>query len=1085
VRRRLLLAAGMSLLLVGGMLPASVSARQPQGRRLDPQYKVDPQLAAEVLRLRDPNRPIMVFVEMTRPSVAESIAPRIDAGENVSEPQRAALRTVIRQGQAQVQRGIENANGRIHATLTDVLNGFRATIPAGSIEAVSKMFGVKAVYRVGLAQRELENTVKYVHADKTWKKTGMTGLGVKIAIIDTGINYYHKDFNGTGEPDNTTDNPDIVEPGSFPTAKVVAGYDFVGDAYDADTVPNPTPDPDPKDCNGHGTHVAGIAAGMGVKSDGTTYTGPYNPNAINTVDWNVAPGVAPRASLMAYKVFGCEGGTYVVLDAIERAVRDGADVINMSLGLEYGNGGRGEENAVNNAVRAGVTVVTSIGNYGPSAYVGGSPGTSDGAIAVAALDANAGFPSVWVDMPTGADIRGILANGNTNGLPVTGTLNHFEDNPGTPCDSDTGLGCEESGVGADSYIYNGYVAGQIPVTHRGNGARVDRAIQADAQGAPAVIMVNNSAGLPPYEGPIAGADIPFIGVAGTDHARFHTDDGGSATISQAPDLTNPGYGTHASFTSGGFRRYDQALKPDVIAPGVSVFSADVDNVTGAVGISGTSQASPSVAGIAALVRQAWPGLNPRQVKSLIVNTADPTRVSSSDLRIVGAGVADALRAVKSKAHITVPNTQDATQDSFMPSLAFGLEEIVKKTTEPAMSSTRSFRIWNRSGAAVKYKITNQWATAAMGLNVTISPSTVTVPANSNKLVTVTISMSSASAAALSHAAPDHAPVLGVDQFGQLHTPLEYIGGRLLVKPTVLKAGIMALRVPWAVVPRGTSNIWGELGSYSTSGSDANANLAVHNGAGGVHDGYADIFQWGLNDQQEGYDGIDLRAVGFQTLPKEYCDSGAATGDVCLNVAINNWTRYSNASENLYIVEIDVDGDETDDYEIYAIDADQLIGQLGGVTLSAVYDIANDTFGNIYLATTPTNSSTLMLPFLASDIGLDDGGDEDFQYYATSYDFWDDDGDPGNPVFHFDVATTGSHPGLSDLSATYNAFDPVLSNAQFEELAPNTSANIPVSVDLSRYDPSHGEKGWMLVSLDDPSGERQADLFAVGETPVVP
>jgi hypothetical protein len=293
---------------------------------------------------------------------------------------------------------------------------------------------------------------------------------------------------------------------------------------------------------------------------------------------------------------------------------------------------------------------------------------------------------------------------------------------------------------------------------------------------------------------------------------------------------------------------------------------------------------------------------------------------------------------------------------------------------------------------------------------------------------------------------------------------------------------MALRVPWAVVPRGTSNIWGELSGYSMNGSDAEGTLAVHNGGGGVHGGYADIFQWGLQDQREGYDGIDIRAVGVQTLPKEICDPGAADGDVCLNVAINNWTRYSNASENLYLIEIDVDGDETIDYEIYSVDAAQLLGTLEGITISAVYDVAADSFGNVYLATAPTNSSTLMLPFLASDIGLDPGGDTDFQYYAVGVDFYDDDGDPGNPVLHQDVAFTASHPGTADQLATYDAFDPVLSNSQFAELPPNTSANIPVSVDLSRYDPLAGEKGWMLVTLDDPSGERQADLFLVGPTP---
>jgi subtilisin family serine protease len=1076
----------MSLLMLAGVMPASVSAARPPGadRRLDAKYKIDPKLAAELLKLRDSvNRPIMVFVELTRPSVGASIAARVDAGEQVSEAQRSVLRTPLRQDQAVVQRAIQRVNGKVHAAFTDTVNGFRATVPAGSVDTLARETGVKAVHLVGKAIINNENTARYVRAPQTWKSTGFTGQGVKLAVIDTGVNYYHKDFGGLGEPANTTDNPAIIEPGTFPTAKVVGGWDFVGDAYDADTVPNPTPDPDPKDCNGHGTHVAGTAAGQGVKDDGSTYTGPYNPTALNNTNWNVAPGMAPRASILAYKVFGCDGGTYVVLDAIERAVRDGAQVINMSLGLEYGNGGRVEEIAVDNAVKAGVTVVTSIGNYGPSAYVGGSPGTSKGAIAVAALDANPGFPSAWIDMPTGADIRGINANGNTNGMPVTGNLNHFVDNPGTPCDSDTGLGCEESGTHADSYTYNAYVVGEIPVVHRGNGARVDRAIEGDNQGAPAVIMVNNSAGFPPFEGPIAGADIPFIGVSSTDEARFHTDDGGSATISQAPDLANPGYRSYSNFTSGGFRRVDQLLKPDVIAPGVSVFSADADNVEGAIGISGTSMASPAVAGVAALVRQAFPGLNPRQVKSQIVNTANPNKVDQEDLRLVGAGVVDALRATRSRVHITVPNMQDPGDDQMQASLAFGMEELTRQTSGTALSSSRSFRIWNRGSSAVTYKITNNFATPAMGLSVQVTPSTVTVGAGSSALVTAKISMSNAAAGNLSKAAPFHGPVLRFDPVhGTPYLPLEYIGGRLLVKPTVVKPGVMALRVPWAVVPRGTSHIFGSLGAFSYAGDDANTTLTVRNGAGSVHSGYADIFQWGLQDPREGYDGMDIRAAGVQTLPPEICDSSVHSPDVCLNVAINNWTRFSNASENLYIVEIDTDDDEDVDYEIYGVDAAVLLGALEGVFVSAVYDVDADEFTFFYLGTAPTNSSTLMLPFLASDIGLSSSGDQDFDYFAYGLDFWDDDGDPAVPVFHQDLAMTGSNPGAADCwvdgtcPANYNAFNPVFSNGQFEELAPNQTKTIPLTVDATRYDPERGMKGWLLVSLDDPSGERQADMI---------
>ncbi len=100
----------------------------------------------------------------------------------------------------------------------------------------------------------------------------------------------------------------------------------------------PHPDPNPLDCFGHGTHVAGTAAGFGVTADGKTYTGPYNDSTVSSHSWNVGPGVAPKADLYAIRVFGCEGSTDVTIDAIEWAVDHDMDVINMSLGSPFGAG---------------------------------------------------------------------------------------------------------------------------------------------------------------------------------------------------------------------------------------------------------------------------------------------------------------------------------------------------------------------------------------------------------------------------------------------------------------------------------------------------------------------------------------------------------------------------------------------------------------------------------------------------------------------------------------------------------------------------------------------------------------------------
>jgi hypothetical protein len=213
-------------------VPASAAGAEPERfGRLNDRYRVDPQLAADLLKLRDLGRPIQVFVQLNRPSVAEAIGPRIDAGEDVSEAQRAALRTPMRQEQAAVQRGIERLSGRVQGVFTDALNGFRVSIAARNVHQLAGIFGVKSVHRVGLAMPHNDNTARYMQVNKTWTQTGFTGQGVRLAVIDTGVNYYHRDFNGAGTAANDTDNPNIVEPGTFPTAKVIAGHDFVGDDY--------------------------------------------------------------------------------------------------------------------------------------------------------------------------------------------------------------------------------------------------------------------------------------------------------------------------------------------------------------------------------------------------------------------------------------------------------------------------------------------------------------------------------------------------------------------------------------------------------------------------------------------------------------------------------------------------------------------------------------------------------------------------------------------------------------------------------------------------------------------------------------
>jgi len=147
--------------------------------------------------------------------------------------------------------------GRYHK----LLNGMAIKATAAQAEAIRKLPGVKSVRRVQLYEVNTASSVPFMGTTNVWGGTpAADGTGVRIGIIDTGIDYTHADFGGSGiVSDYTLNDHTVIEPGTFPTAKVVGGFDFVGDAYNgaSTNTDTPVPDSDPLDCAGHGSHVAG------------------------------------------------------------------------------------------------------------------------------------------------------------------------------------------------------------------------------------------------------------------------------------------------------------------------------------------------------------------------------------------------------------------------------------------------------------------------------------------------------------------------------------------------------------------------------------------------------------------------------------------------------------------------------------------------------------------------------------------------------------------------------------------------------------------------------------------------------------
>lgn len=201
---------------------------------------------------------------------------------------------------------------------TNVYAGVAVLANVDSLDELAKIPGVRAVHRLVPKERTNFISVPLIGAPAAWIGGAGTGEGITIGIMDTGIDFTHADFGGPGTPAAYQAALAAKAAGASPVypdpAKVVGGYDFAGNAYDASDPATAVPQPNdnPLDCQGHGTHVAGSAGGYGVAADGSTYRGPWNDSTPFSA-MGIGPGVAPEATLYAIKVFGCDGSTDLVI----------------------------------------------------------------------------------------------------------------------------------------------------------------------------------------------------------------------------------------------------------------------------------------------------------------------------------------------------------------------------------------------------------------------------------------------------------------------------------------------------------------------------------------------------------------------------------------------------------------------------------------------------------------------------------------------------------------------------------------------------------------------------------------------------
>ncbi len=547
--------------------------------------------------------------------------------------------------------------------------------------------------------------------------TTWAGYGVKVGVVDTGVDASHPCFSDVGFPAQKQSGDT-----RFTNNKVIVAKVFNNklnqNGFTAEAVQD------------HGTHVAGtIACDLETPAIVEGATIDYDPS-----------GVAPGALIGSYNVFPGDvenARTEDIVNALDAAAADGMDVINMSLGGDTHGYQDLSTIAVDNLDRAGIVVAVSAGNEGPGAQTIGSPGSAE-----RALTAGASSVGHYVGVPV------LRADGSQVSVAALGDFPVPTTNLTKP------LSVVKNADGtlsqACSALPAGSLTGKIALISRGTCTFGNKVFNAEAAGAVAAIIVNRVPGDPIAMGsdPAFTTTIYAVMSPLSDRDALMALDGQEVTIAKDRDYTYTGNNNIlGDFSSRGPVDVSYRVKPDLVAPGVNVLSSIpqsfckddpwVDTTGCWAFFQGTSMASPHLAGMAAVVRGAHPSWPAWAVRSAIVNTAKEKGVMQTNaittpetnVQFVGAGLADLDAAVQSSLVFS------------RPSLSFGAV---------AGGSTRSttVKVTNVSSASVTAPVTIK--SAAGGGKFTVSANSVTLAAGGSVTLTVTFAAPSKSGPTQAH-----------------------------------------------------------------------------------------------------------------------------------------------------------------------------------------------------------------------------------------------------------------------------------------------------------------------------------------------
>ncbi len=692
----------------------------------------------------DPNQNVRVVVELNGKSTIEtaklqnkSLKSALASEDKVAKAQKTVIDKV---------KGF----GKVRYSYQNVINGFSADVKYKDIDSIKEMYGVKSVKIVNVYYPDIDETTGTARTDDVWTAIpdtkGLNGEGIVVAIIDTGIDYNHKDMrlSDTTVPKLTETNP--AGPGRYFSEKVPYGYNFADKNQDI-------VDRTDTGASMHGMHVAGIVAANATDEDLATGKG--------------IRGCAPEAQLLAMKVFSnnsAMGGASSddIIAAIEDSVKHGADVINMSLGASAGfvSDDDPEQIAVKAAVDAGVVVVASAGNSSYSGYgyhspyatdpdmgVNGTPGNAHDTIEVASSE-NAFVSSYALDYKNAADGE-------------SGTIVYLasEKEPYVMLDQEYHL--VDCGLGNYGDFYGKDLNGKIALIERGGSSFVDKKMNAQYAGAIGAIIYNSKEGGDGYISMQTDSSIfiPAVFIGRTDGLKLKNSID-TVTVSfngKLKSALNSEAGKISAFSSWGTPN-DLSFKPNITAPGGNILSTVNNNEY--MNMSGTSMSSPYTAGDVALLVQYLKNKNTRDrafvelAKKILLNTAKPIMDPSTGkdnlpylARVQGAGLINITDAVTTNAY--VENSED--REAYIELKEIGDKTQFKFTIYNFGSKNLTFNIKDNYGVLSNACSNEQgtdfleaYASNVDGARLSFDKNTVTVPANGGAIeVAATLDVPSA------------------------------------------------------------------------------------------------------------------------------------------------------------------------------------------------------------------------------------------------------------------------------------------------------------------------------------------------------